>query len=404
MSQTTASGLPHLSAIQAALREQGLDGWLLYDFRGLNVLARRVLHMPGDAMLSRRWFYYVPAQGEPRKLVHRIEPNSLAFLPGSQKVYLRWQELEAGVGELVRGARRVAMEYVPRNANPYVSRVDAGTVELVRSFGPEIVPSGDLIQLFEACWSDEQWAMHLEAAKHTRSAFDAALRFLAERVRRDGSVKETQVQKRILDHFAEHHLVCDHPPLCAVGPHSGDPHYGPSPATDAPIREGDFVLVDLWAKLDRPNAVYSDLTWTGFVGTEVPARYTEVFNIVAAARDAAIAKVRDAFAAKRPLQGWEVDQAARDVIDRAGRGEFFCHRTGHSIGQETHGNGANMDNLETREERRVLPRTCFSVEPGIYLPEFGVRSEVNVFVDGQSNVHVTGGDPQTAVLPILKEY
>jgi Xaa-Pro aminopeptidase len=390
-----------LASVQTAVRDLGFDGWLLYDFRGLNILARRVVGLPSDAMLSRRWFYFIPASGEPQKLVHRIEPHALDHLPGPQRAYLRWQELEAGVGALVAGRRRVAMEYVPRNANPYVSRVDAGTVELVRSCGVEVVPSGDLVQRFEACWDDEQWAMHLEAARHTRSAYDAAFAFITERVRGGGSVRETEVQKRILDHFTAHHLVTDHPPICAVGPHSGDPHYEPGAGSDAAIREGDFVLIDLWAKLDRPRSVYSDLTWTCFVGREVPARYEEIFRIVAAARDAAIARVREAFAAGRPLQGWEVDQAARDVIDQAGHGQYFCHRTGHSIGQETHGNGANMDNLETREERRVLPRTCFSVEPGIYLPEFGVRSEVNVFVDGKSQVHVTGGAPQERVVPLL---
>jgi len=396
------SGLPQLPAIQSAIQQLGFDGWLLYDFRGLNVLARRVLGLATDAMLSRRWFYFIPARGEPRKLVHRIESGALDAFPGSRTIYLRWQELEAGVAGLVKGAKRVAMEYVPRNANPYVSRVDAGTVELVRSCGAEVVPSGDLVQLFEATWSDEQWAMHLEAARHTRSAYDVAWRFLAERVRGDGSVHELDVQRRILDHFAEHKMTCDHPPIVAVGPHSGDPHYEPKPGAEGTIREGQFVLIDLWAKLDRPNAVYSDLTWTGFVGRDVPARYTEIFRIVARGRDAAIAKVRDAFATRRPLQGWEVDQAARAVIDAAGYGEAFCHRTGHSIGQETHGNGANMDNLETREDRRVLPRTCFSVEPGIYLPEFGVRSEVNVFVDAGEKDHVTGGDPQTEVVAILK--
>jgi Xaa-Pro dipeptidase len=390
-----------LAAVQSALRQFGFDGWLLYDFRGLNVLARRVVGLSEEGMLSRRWFYFVPATGEPRKLVHRIEQQALAGLPGSDKVYLRWQELEAGVNDLVRGSRRVAMEYVPRNANPYVSRVDAGTVELVRSFGVEVVPSGDLVQLFEACWDDDQWAMHLEAAKHTRSAYDAAFGYIRDRIRADGSVRETEVQQRILDHFKAHHLITDHPPICAVGPHSGDPHYSPGPASDGTIREGDFVLIDLWAKLDRPRAVYSDLTWTGFVGKDVPSKYDKIFQIVAKGRDAAIDTVRDAFRKGTPLQGWQVDQAARQVIEDAGYGEFFVHRTGHSIGQETHGNGANMDNLETREERRVLPRTCFSVEPGIYLPEFGVRSEVNVFVDKQQSVHVTGGEPQRQIVAIL---
>jgi Xaa-Pro aminopeptidase len=389
-----------LSSVQAALQQLGFDGWLLYDFRGLNVLARRVIGLSDEAMLSRRWFYFIPARGEARKLVHRIEPHALDGLPGSAQTYLRWQELEAGVAGLVQGARRVAMEYVPRNANPYVSRVDAGTVELVRSCGVEVFPSGDLVQLFEACWDDDQWAMHREAAQHTRSAFDVAFAFIADRIRRDGSVRETEVQRCILDHFAAHHLVTDHPPICAVGPHSGDPHYSPGPGSDASIREGDFVLIDLWAKLDRPRAVYSDLTWTGFVGHAVPERYERIFQIVAQARDAAIAKVQNAFQQRTPLQGWQVDQAAREVIERAGYGEYFCHRTGHSIGQETHGNGANMDNLETREERRVLPRTCFSVEPGIYLSEFGVRSEVNVFIDAEQKVHVTGGTPQTTVVSI----
>jgi Xaa-Pro aminopeptidase len=390
-----------LSAVQASIRNLGFDGWLLYDFRGLNILARRVLNISNDAILSRRWFYFIPAQGEPRKLVHRIEPGALDHLPGDKRIYLRWQELEAGVEALVSGSRRVAMEYVPRNANPYVSRVDAGTVELVRSFKTEVLPSGDLVQLFEATWDDEQWAMHLEAAKHTRSAYDVAFAYIAERVRRDGSVHETEVQQRILDHFREHHLVTDHPPIVGVGPHSGDPHYAPGPGPAGNIRAGDFVLIDLWAKLDHPRAVYSDLTWTCFVGREVPAKYEDIFRIVARARDAAITRVQTAFADRQPLQGWQVDQAARDVIEQAGYGQYFCHRTGHSIGLEVHGNGANMDNLETHEQRRVLPRTCFSVEPGIYLPEFGVRSEVDVFVDKEGKVHVSGGAPQEHVVALL---
>jgi Xaa-Pro aminopeptidase len=393
-----------LAAVQTALRQQGLDGWLLYDFRGTNALARRVLDFPADAFMTRRWFYFVPANGEPRKLVHRIEPGALDFAPGSKRVYLRWQELEAGVGDLIKGSRRIAMEYVPRNANPYISRVDGGTVELVQACGVEVVPSGDLIQLFEACWDDEQWAMHQEAARHTRPAFDGAFAFIAERVRKAGSVRETEVVQWIMQDFARHRLVTDHPPICAVGPNSGNPHYGPEPGKDSSIRQGDFVLIDLWAKLDRPRSVYSDLTWTGFVGKEVPSRYEEVFRIVARARDAGIERVRTAFAKGEPLQGWQVDRATRAVIDQAGYGEAFCHRTGHSIGQETHGNGANMDDLETHDERRVLPRTCFSIEPGIYLPEFGVRSEVNVFIDAGNQVHVTGGDPQTQVVPILARW
>lgn len=391
-----------LAAIQSALREQNLDAWLLYDFRGINLLARRVLSLRPDHILSRRWFYLIPVQGEPKKLVHRIEPLALDHLPGGKTTYLKWQEFEAGVADLLKGHKRVAMEYVARNANPYVSRVDAGTIELVRSCGIEVVSSGDLIQQFEATWDDDQWKMHLEAAKHTRSAYDVAFAFIAERVRRDGSVHELDVQGRILEHFKSCGLFADHPPIVGVGPHSGDPHYEPQPGPDGVIREGDFVLIDLWAKLEKPRAVYSDLTWTCFVGTQVPEQYEKIFQIVAKARDAAIARVKDAFARKQPLQGWQVDQAAREVIEKAGYGQYFVHRTGHSIGQETHGNGANMDGLETKEERRVMPRTCFSVEPGIYLPEFGVRSETNVFIDANGGVHVTGGDLQTHVVPILK--
>jgi Xaa-Pro aminopeptidase len=388
-----------LSAVQHAIGQLGLDGWLLYDFRAMNVLARRVLGLNPEHILSRRWFYFVPAKGEPRKLVHRIESGALDAYPGGKRVYLRWQELEAGVGELVKGIRRVAMEYVPRNANPYVSRVDAGTVELVRSFGVEVVPSGDLVQWFEACWDDEQERSHFDAAVHTRSAYDAAFGFIRDRVQ--SGVKESHVIKVILDHFERHGMETDHPPIVAVNEHSGDPHYATTPESDRPIRAGDFVLVDLWAKLKKPRAVYSDLTRVAIVGKEVPARHQEIFRIVAKARDAGIACVQQAFAEGRVLQGWQVDDATRKVIDAAGYGEQFCHRTGHSIGQETHGNGANMDNLETREERRVLRRTCFSIEPGIYLPEFGVRSEVNVYIDGQGKVHVTGGDPQTSVTPLL---
>ena len=386
-----------LSAVQAAIRENGFDGWLLYDFRGLNVLARRVVGIPEDAHATRRWYYFVPAKGEPRKLVHQIEQHVLDHVPGKASVYLKWQELEAGVQGLLAGSKKIAMEYIPRNANPYVSRVDGGTIELVKSFGVEIVSSGDLIQTFEATWDDDQWAMHLEAAKHTESAYGVAFAFIAERIRAKGQVMETEVQQRIMQHFAEHKMVTDHPPIVGQGPHSGDPHYAPGAATDAPIKKGDFVLVDLWAKLDKPRSVFSDLTRVAFVGKDVPEKYTTIFNIVAAARDAGINCVRQAYASKRKLQGWEVDQATRAVIDKAGFGAAFCHRTGHSIGQETHGNGANMDNLETRDERRVMERTCFSIEPGIYLPEFGVRSEVNVFIDKNGKVHVTGGEPQTKI-------
>jgi Xaa-Pro dipeptidase len=389
-----------LKAIQGALSEFGIDAWLLYDFRGINVLARRILEIAPDAHTSRRFFYLIPAKGEPRKLVHRIETATLDHLPGEKDYYLQWQELEAAVRGLVAGKARIAMEYSPRNANPYISRVDAGTVELVKSFGAEVVGSGDLIQQFEATWDDDQWAMHLEADRHTRSAYGVAWGLIAERARAGRKVRETEVQTAIMDHFHKNGMTTYHAPIVGVGPHSGDPHYEPVAGRDAEIGEGDFVLIDLWAKMDRPRGVYSDLTRVGFVGKAVPEKYTAVFKVVAAARDAAIALVKDAFAAGRPLRGYEVDRACRDVIERAGFGDAFIHRTGHNIGQETHGNGANMDDLETHDERLVLPRTCFSVEPGIYLPEFGVRSEVNVYIGPDGTVHVTG-ECQTEILAVL---
>jgi Xaa-Pro aminopeptidase len=333
--------------------------------------------------------------------VHRIEAGAIDRLPGQKTVYLRWQELEAGVEQLVKGSRRIAMEYSPRNGNPYVSRVDAGTVELVRGFGVEIVSSGDLVQQFEATWDDEQIAMHLAAAVHTNSAYAAAWDFIAKRIRTVGNVRETAVQAHIMEHFKTNGLTTYHPPIVAANEHSGDPHFDTSLATDHAICPGDFVLIDLWAKLNQPRSVYSDLTRVGFVGETVPEKYERVFQIVAAARDAAIAKVRGAFESKSPVRGWEVDQACRDVIEQAGYGQYFIHRTGHSIGQEVHGNGANIDNLETHEERLILPRTCFSIEPGIYQPEFGVRSEVDVLIDGEGSVLVTGGELQRKVLAIL---
>jgi len=391
-----------LRAVQSSLREFRLDGWLLYDFRGSNLPARRVLGLDQKPPGSRRVLYFVPADGAPRKLVHRIETSALDDLPGEKTVYLRWQELEAGMADLVKGCRRVAMEYAPRVSNPYVSRVDAGTIELVRGCGVEIVSSGDLVQQFEATWDDAQWQMHLEAEQYTTAAFDLAFGLIAERVRAGGTIHEADVQSAIMDDFHRHGMTTYSPPIVGVGPHSGDPHYEPVAGHDAAVGRGDFVLVDLWAKMDRPRAVYSDLTRVGYVGDAVPARYEEIFAVVARARDAAIAVVRNAYAAGRAIQGWEVDTAARRVIDEAGYGRYFIHRTGHNIGQEVHGNGANMDDLETHEERLVLRRTCFSVEPGIYFDDFGVRSEINVFVDGSGQVHVTGG-LQTKVLPILAD-
>lgn len=391
-----------LAAIQQSLRDFGLDGWLLYDFRAGNVLARRLLDMETKPAGTRRFLYMIPAHGEPAKLVHRIETAALDHLPGDKHVYLTWQELESGIGRLVAGKRKVAMEFAPGVSNPYVSKVDAGTVELVRSLGVDVASSGDLVQRFEATWDDDQWRMHQEAEVCTTSAYDLAWDLIADRVKRGGTIRETEVQAAIMDHFQQSGMTTYSPPIVGVGPHSGDPHYEPLAGADGVIGEGDFVLIDLWCKLDKPRAVYSDLTRVGFVGETVPQKYEDIFSIVSRARDTAIACVRDAYAAGRPLRGFEVDDACRKVIADAGFGPYFIHRTGHNIGQEVHGNGANMDNLETHEERLVLRRTCFSIEPGIYQSDFGVRSEVNVFVDTGGKVHVTGG-LQRKVVAILAQ-
>ncbi len=388
-----------LAAVQSAIQSQGFDAWLLCDFRGSNLLASRVVGVE-TKKLSRRWYYVVPAQGEPRKLVHAIEPAALDHLPGEKTVYRRWQELEAGLQGLVAGFKNLALEYSPRNGNPYISRVDGGTVELLRTFGVELHSSGDLIQLFEATLDDEQIAMHLEAAEHTNAAYTMIWAFIADEIFKKGHVMERTVQARIMKHFADNKMTTYSPPIVGMNRHSGDPHFENTDDNDTPIRKGDFLLIDLWAKMDRPRAVYSDLTRMAWIGDTVPEEQQKIFKIVAEARDAAIKTVKDAFAAKKPLLGHEVDAAARKVIEAAGYGDFFTHRTGHSIGQEVHGNGAHMDGLETREDRRVLPRTLFSIEPGIYLKDFGVRLEVDVLVDAAGEVHVTGGDLQNEIVII----
>lgn len=389
-----------LAETQAAINEFGVDGWLLYDFRRINYLAARVADLPEDEMGSRRWLYFVPANGPPHKLVHAIEAGMLDHLPGEKTIYLKWQELEAGIKAMIGDSKKVAMEYSENAGNPYVSRVDAGTVEMVRSMGPEVVSSGNLIQFFEARLSETQWQSHLRADKLNQAAFEMAWQTIADRVRNGKSLREAELQQIVMDYYHANNMTTYHAPIVAAGPNSGDPHYSPEAGSDREIGEGDFVLLDMWAKLDEPGAVYSDLTKVGFVGETVPEKYTAVFDIVAAARDAGIEIARDAFTNGKKLFGWQVDQASRDVIEKAGYGKYFNHRTGHNIGQETHGNGAHMDNLETREDRTVIPQTLFSVEPGIYLEEFGIRCEVNVFVSPESEVIVTGG-VQTKVLPIL---
>ncbi|HYG97983.1 MAG TPA: Xaa-Pro peptidase family protein [Terriglobales bacterium] len=379
----------NVNDIQTALRQSDIDAWLFYDHHHRDPIAYRVLGLREDLLVTRRWFYLIPAQGEPVKLVHRIELGHLDSLPGSRREYSAWQELQQNLKEIVSPFTRVAMQYSPNNIIPYIGLVDAGTVELVRSFGVTPVTSADLVAQFEATWTEDQIRSHFEARDAIDSITAEAFREIGRRVR-NGGTNEFEMMQWILEAFSREGLTSDgEVPIVGVNAHSGDPHYEPTAAKSLPIKEGDFVLLDIWARKQRPDAVYYDITWTGFVGPSPSDRHREIFNIVTGARDAAVATVKDAVAAGRKIAGWEVDDAARGYIQKTGYGRQFVHRTGHSIGTHVHANGTNMDNLETKDERQILPNSCFSVEPGIYLPEFGVRSEVDVLVRPGS-AEVTG--------------
>lgn len=378
-----------IAAIQAALRDQKLDGWLFYDHHYRDPLAYRILGLGESALVSRRWFYLIPAEGEPKKLVHRIEAGRLDALPGKKAVYSSWQELEAQLEAMLAGQSRIAMQYSPRNAIMYISLVDAGTVELLREMGKEIVSSANLVSQFEAVLSDEQMATHFVAQRKIDEILDAGWKEIGSRARSGGTDEFAMVQY-FREAMKREGLIWDHGPNVSVGANSADSHYDPTAASSKPIRRGDFVLIDIWAKLEREGACFYDITWTGVLDREPTEREQTVFATVRDARDAAITKVQEAFAANRPIAGWEADDAAREVIRGAGFGEWFTHRTGHNIGSVLHGNGANLDNLETHDERLILPNTCFSVEPGIYFPgEFGVRSEVDMMARA-AKAEVTG--------------
>jgi len=391
--------MPDISAIQAELKASKMDGWLFYDHHHRDPIAGKVLGLDAKAMVTRRWFYFIPAKGEPRKLVHRIEQGMLDSLPGKKFLYAGWEELHKTLPKVLSGSKTIAMQYSPENNIPYIGLVDAGTVELVRKLKKKVVSSANLVQKFEASWSAEQAEGHFAAGRIvdriTRDAFKRA----AEFVRGGKPLSEDQLQAWILEQFKANGLITAEPPIVAVQPNNGNPHYEPKAGASRPIRAGDLLLLDIWAKLDRPGSVYYDITWTGYLGERVPDSYAKIFRIVRQARDRAIEFVKESVAEGRTIQGWQVDHATREVIRKAGYGKYFVHRTGHSIGQEVHGNGANMDGLETKDDRRIVANTCFSIEPGIYLPEFGVRSEVNMHV-GEHEARVTGAI-QEEILPLL---
>jgi Xaa-Pro aminopeptidase len=377
-----------LSAIQQALRERNIDAWLFYDHHHRDPIAYRVLGLPDGLMVTRRWYYLIPAKGEPVKLVHKIEAGHLDTLPGTKKQYAGWQELFDGLKQMLAAHRNVAMQYSANNAVFTISMVDAGTADMIRGLGKNIVSAADLIAQFEATLSDEQIQSHFAAAKVIDAVTAEAFKEIGRRVR-NGGTHEHEIQNFFKEAFARENMTTDDPPIVAVNANSGNPHYEPSPSRPVPIREGDFVLLDVWAKKNTPAAVYYDITWVGVVGKTPTERQREIFKIVSEARDLGVKTVQDAVSAGKSIAGWEVDHAVRGHIQRAKYGENFIHRTGHSIATEVHSNGANMDDLEIHDERRILPNSLFSIEPGIYLPEFGVRLEVDVLVRPGS-AEVTG--------------
>jgi Xaa-Pro dipeptidase len=385
-----------LPAIQSALRDAGLDAWLFYDHHHRDPIAAAILGLPDHGLVSRRWYYVIPADGDPRKLVHRIESGKLDSLPGSKGSYSSWQELHAALKAMLAPWKRIAMQYSPNNAIMYVSMVDAGTVELLRSFGKEIVSSADLVSRFQAVLTPEQIASHHSAQILLDDILVEGFQLIGSRARAGTPATEYEMMVWFKEAMRREGLTTDHGPNVSVNENSSDSHYEPAAESSRPIQSGDFLLIDIWARKDFPGSCWYDITWTGVVNRDPTDRERIIFAIVRDARDAAIRAVRQAFEASQPIAGFEADDAAREVIRKAGYAEYFTHRTGHNIGAELHGNGAHLDNLETHDERRILPFTCFSVEPGIYLPEFGVRSEINMITTDQTAA-VTGAVQQELV-------
>ena len=400
-----------VAEIQAALREANLDGWLFYDFRRSDPLAYRILRLPTQGVTTRRWFYYIPVVGEPVRVVHSIERYRLDALPGRKIIYASWEQLHAGVRDALASGglrnrrvllRKIAMQYSPMGDVPYVARVDAGTVEMVRAApGVSVVTSADLVQQFEAALTPEQLDTHREAADKLHTALMEGFAEIGRRVRAGETPTEYEIQQFIARRLTEQGMTGGVGNV-SVGANSANPHYHPTSERSSPIRRGDFVLFDVTVKAGKPGSIVADQTWVGYVGETVPDEHVRVFNIVKEARDAATEFVRAAVRDGKVIRAAQVDDVSRGVIRRAGYAEQFTHRTGHSIGEEGHGNGANIDNFETRDSRRIIPRTVFSIEPGIYLEgRFGVRSEINVYV-GERDIEVTGRPVQTEIVPILK--
>lgn len=382
-----------ISDLQRKLESQGVDGWLLYDFRHSNSLACQLIELSADQMLTRRFFYWIPVKGIPVKIVHSVETDVLKHLPGRTIPYSSRQELEDCLKKELEGVEKVVMEYSPRNAIPYVSKVDAGTLEVVKGFGIEVLSSADLLQELLCVWTDEQLQTHLEAAEFLDKTVEKTWEWVSSELKKGKTFTEYDLQQFVLGEFKAHQFIADDPPICAVNAHTANPHYSPSPADSHPIRLNDFILIDLSCKKKDSNAVYADITRVAIAASKPELKQQKIFDIVKEARGAAIALLKARIPCGKKVMGWEVDEVCRKVITDQGYGKYFIHRTGHNIGQTIHGNGANLDNFETEDFRRLLPGTCFSVEPGIYLPdEFGVRLEYDVYLplDGKSFL-ITGG-------------
>jgi Xaa-Pro dipeptidase len=392
-----------LKKFQDNIKKMNLDGWLFYDFRGSNDLALNILEVPKEKHLTRRFFYFIPAEGIPFKIVNAIEAGNLDHLPGTKLTYANHSSLDYNLREILKGAKTIAMEYSPMNAIPYVSKVDGGTIEKIKSLGIEIKSSADLISLFDAVWSDDQLNDNKPVADALYDIVLDAFKFIGDHLKGGKKVTEYDVQQFILTEFSNRGYITDHPPIVGVNENSANPHYAPTKDTFKEIRKNDFVLIDLWAKVDKEEGVWSDITWVGYAGSEIPEKYKKVFDIVAEARDSAFNLVKERFAKRQEVRGYEVDDASRSVIEKAGYGEYFIHRTGHSITNSLHGSGAHIDNYESKDERLLLPSTSFSIEPGIYIAgDFGVRSEIDVVITSDGEVISTGKEMQKEVIPILK--
>ena len=391
-----------ISEIQRILSTLDIEAWLLYDFRGINPISQNVAGFAGKN-ITRRWFCLIPKHGEPRWLIHRIETSNFTDVPGQVSLYAGWQELNEKMSKLFADIQSVAMEYSPNASIPYISRVDAGTLEWIRSFGIEIVSSAELAQHIEARLTETQYEGHVKSAHQILHAKDNAFAWIGDQLKTGNTITEYDVQQQILNQFDEMDLIAGHPPIVAVNANSGDPHYAPTSDKTQVIQKGDFILIDLWAKQNAQDAVFADTTWVAYAGSSVPDKYVKIFEIVREARDRAVTFIRERWVANEPIPGYAVDDCVRGYITEKGYGEYFIHRTGHNIGTVIHGNGVNLDNLETQDARVLIPGICFSIEPGIYLSDFGVRTEIDVFLTGagRDGVELTTAPVQNQVLPLL---